>query len=573
MAIITTNPANCKDCYRCVRSCPVKAIRIHRGHAEVVAERCILDGECVRVCPQHAKVVKTDLAQVRAWLDRGEEVVASLAPSFVSVLDATFGQMTEALHRLGFVAVEETALAAKSVAEEHRRILAHADRPVIGSSCPTIVNLVERYYPHLVPLLAPVVSPMIAHAMALRSRLGDQVRVVFIGPCLAKIAEREREGIAQWVDAVITFNDLFVLLKDQSINPPNLIGANTPAMEIGAARLFPLGGGMLKAASLSSDLVAEQTLSATGLAECMAVLDQLDTSSPSAPVLIELLACPGGCINGPGHTGASSTLQRRQRVLAYAGVKGDESPKVPRPANPGEESGQLSCSFTPKPIGAIEPNEEQIHEILASIGKIGPEDELNCGACGYSSCRAKAIAVFHGMAEREMCMPYMRQQAESMANLIIQASPDGVVVVDRQLRIVEINPSFASMFACQRERVAGRLIGEFMDPEPFLQTFATQESMHLDLTVPSYGLIFRGTLFYVAHQGVVIALLDNMTQEVMQQRELDQVRSETLEKAQEVINKQMRVAQEIAGLLGETTAETKVLLTKLMRVMRGEGGA
>ncbi len=583
MGIITTNPANCKDCYRCVRACPVKAIRVRQGHAEVVAERCILDGECVRACPQQAKVVKTDLGSVKEWLRQGEKVVASLAPSFVSAFAATFAQMAAALQKLGFAEVEETAVAAQEVADAHRRILNQVDHPIIGSSCPTIVNLVERYYPSLVPILAPVVSPMVAHAKRLKGKMGNQTKVVFIGPCLAKVAEREREDLTGWVDGVITFADLFLLLKDQSIDPPNLSNANSSAPPIGAARLFPLGGGMLKTASLSSDLMAEQTLSATGLTECQAILDQLDRSLPAERMMIELLACPGGCINGPGHTGEGNYLERRRAVVAYAGprspetnthdsqqvVKHDVQDGAPT-EDPHCLPGHLACSFAPQVIVTSQPTDEQINDILASIGKIGPEDELNCGACGYSSCRAKAAAVFHGMAEREMCMPYMRQQAESMANLIIQASPDGVVVVDRDLKIVEVNPAFAHLFSCQRERVAGRSIGEFMDPEPFRQTCASQGSMHLDLTVPSYGLIFRGTFFYVAHQGVVISLLDNMTQEVTQRRELDQVRSETLEKAQEVINKQMRVAQEIAGLLGETTAETKVLLTKLMRVMRGE---
>jgi uncharacterized Fe-S cluster-containing protein len=218
------------------------------------------------------------------------------------------------------------------------------------------------------------------------------------------------------------------------------------------------------------------------------------------------------------------------------------------------------------------PDEEAIKAILASIGKVGPEDELNCGACGYNSCREKAVAVFQGMAEREMCMPYMRQQAESMANAIILSSPNAVVVVDHRLQIVEINPAFATLFSCQKEKVRGRHIEQFMDPLPFTQAMGSELPIHYDITINSYGLIIRATLFYASHQRVIVGLLTNVTQEVTQQRQLDRVRSETLEKAQEVINKQMRVAQEIAGLLGETTAETKVLLSKLMKVMRSEGG-
>lgn len=573
MAIITTNPANCKDCYRCVRACPVKAIRIHQGHAEVVSERCILDGECVRACPQHAKAVETNIAAVKEWLKRGEKVVASLAPSFVSAFSATFGQMTTALHQLGFTAIEETAVAAQGVADEHRRLLERADHPIIGSSCPTVVNLVERYYPHLISLLAPVVSPMVAHAMAVKGRMGDQVKVVFVGPCLAKIAERDREDIANWVDAVITFSDLFLLLKDQSIDPSVLEEANHLPEGIGVARLFALGGGMIKTAALPSDLMAVSTLSVTGLPECMTILDQLDAEM-AGPLMIELLACPGGCINGPGHTGEGTSLQRRQRVMAHADRETLERDQVGSMAVSAPAiSGHLTCCFASKSPAVLEPTDIEVREILASIGKIGPEDELNCGACGYSSCRAKAVAVYHGMAEREMCMPYMRQQAESMANLIIQATPNAVVVVNRELNVVEINPAFASMFACHREHVSGRSIDEFMDCAPFVQIFDSHQSIHVDLTIPAYGLILRGTFFYVAHQRMVIGLLADVTQEVTQHRELDQVRSETLEKAQEVINKQMRVAQQIAGLLGETTAETKVLLTKLMKVMRGEGGA
>ena len=574
MGIITTIEASCRDCYKCVRHCPVKAIKVTAGHAEVIEERCIADGWCVMVCPQQAKRAVDGKAQVRKMLDDGEQIAVSLAPSFVATEEfASPEQLVSALRAFGFTYVTETAEGAELVAQEHLRLL-NDGQPLITSCCPAVVNLIEIYYPHLIKYLAPVVSPMVAHGKLLKAKYGPEVKVVFVGPCLGKKAEYWRTEHRGVIDAVLTFTELSELLAEVEVDSSSLQPGVFDRVG-GQARIFPAPGGLAKTARLSTDLLAEEILTVDGLDEITAFLREFDQVKNSLR-LVELLACRGGCLMGPGLKSGLSLYARRERLLRYtqSGVNAQQQDRSPGEA--GKEAGldrsKLFTLYTKRQVHSPAPSEEAIRQVLAKTGKFNPEDELNCGACGYNSCREKAIAVLEGMAETEMCIPYMRAKAESRANLICSNTPNAIIVVDRELRIIEVNPAAEKKFQCRQEQVAGQNLQVLIDPAPFVKALETKQLVTGEVGYPAYAIYTWQAVFYVEPEDVIIGIFVDITREKEQRDKLTLVRGETLTKAQEVIDKQMRVAQEIAGLLGETTAETKVLLTKLIKLIKNEDG-
>lgn len=575
MNVIDTIEAKCRDCYKCLRSCPVKAIKVERGvlpnelHARVVAERCILDGRCVDVCPQKAKRVRRDLERVQSMIERGDQLVASVAPSFPAAFP-TFAplQIPAALRRFGFTAVEETAVGAELVSAEHARLAAETDRPLIASSCPAVVNLVEQHYPEAIKFLAPVVSPMIAHGRTLRRRYPGR-KIVFIGPCVAKHHEIEMPGLAGAVDVVLTFEELREWLHSAGVAPDSVPAEPFDGPRPDYARLFPVDGGFLKAAGLSADMLSQRVMVVSGIERCREMIEHF-LNDGDLPQLVEMVACEGGCIGGPLNSNPEDQYARRRRVLDYVEAQLTASKGSPVDASllPREA---LQRRYTDRRPVLPEPDEETIRAILAKSGKTRPEDELNCGSCGYTSCRDKAVAVFHGMADPQMCIPYMRQRAESMSSLIVGATPNGVIVIDGDETVLDVNAAVERMLRRPHQRCVGQKLAALIPPDNFRRVLHDKNLIRLEVDYPELDLCTHQTIFWEKEQQVVIGILADRTEQQKREAQLTKVREETLDKAQGVINKQMEVAQKIASLLGETTAETKVLLTKLMRVMREEG--
>ncbi len=567
MRIISTIKASCRDCYKCVRHCPVKAIKVTGGHAEVIEDRCIADGRCVTICPQNAKKVLEDKGKVKGFICKKEKIAISLAPSFVALEEFTdASQFISALHTMGFTYVAETAEGAEIVAKEHLRLISK-DAPLITSCCPAIVNLIEIYYPHLLPYLAPVVSPMVAHGRILKQRYGSEIKVVFVGPCIAKKGEYLREEYRGDIDAVLTFEELLEIMEEQG---DDYFTQKTGVFDGEGiwARAFPTPGGLAKTAELSTDLLAKESITIDGLEECIEFLDKFKDVKDSLR-LVELLACRGGCLMGPGIKSELSLYARRERLLRYSqnGPVEKAHKRVP------QYNLDLTTKYTKRARDLLfSPSEEEIQKILAKTGKFKPEDELNCGACGYNSCREKAKAVMEGMAEIDMCIPYMRAKAESRANLICGMTPNAIFVVDSELRILEVNPAAERKFLCQQEQVVGKPLEVVINPGNFEEALRTKSLVTGEVSYPTYGIVTWQAVFYVEQEDVLIGIFADITMENEQREKLALMKGETLTKAQEVIDKQMRVAQEIAGLLGETTAETKVLLTKLIKLIKNGDG-
>lgn len=555
----------------------MKAIRVTDGHAEVVEERCIVDGRCVTICPQHAKKVESGIPVVKDFLASRLTVGASIAPSFAAAFGSeSVGRFIAALKKLGFAYVEETAEGAEWVALAHQKLVKAGKSPVLASCCPAIVNLIEVYYPQLLPCLAPVVSPMVAHGRIMKKRYGAETKIVFIGPCIAKKGEIKEE--LSGIDAVLTFTELQEMLDEEHIDLAVLEEETFDGDRVISAHAFASPGGLARSAMLSTDLLSDQAVTIDGLEETIEFLDRFAEIKDSLK-LVELLACRGGCVMGPGMAGEAPVFARRNRLISYAGqrlrARGfSESafPSITELKPTGYIEPKLNRVYQDCGNQGVLPSEDEIKQVLAKTGKFTPADELNCGACGYNSCREKAVAVLNNMAEIDMCIPFMRARAESRANLVLKFTPNAIFVVDADLKILEVNPAAEEMFQCRQDRVLGNKLSTIMNPKHFEAALNKQGLVTGEVSFPSYGIIAWQAIFYVKKEDVLIGIFADLTKEKQQRERLALVTGETLEKAQEVIDKQMRVAQEIAGLLGETTAETKVLLTKLIKLFQNEDG-
>jgi len=538
------------------------------GHAEVVDERCIKDGRCVLVCPQDAKKIQNDLPRVQELLQGEDPVVVSLAPSFVAAFsEGTEGQVVAALKKLGFREVRETAEGAEWVAKEHARLLSEGRKNIISSSCPAINALIYKYYPQYISYLAPVVSPMVAHARLIR-REYEKVKVVFIGPCIAKKAEIEEEEIRGEVDAVLTFKELKSWFQEEHISLSTLEEAEMDASLVEWGRAFPVEGGLLKTASLDAGMLSREVMVITGIDRCRQFLEDLKNARTNFG-MVEMMSCEGGCIDGPVLQSLLSPYERRRKVIDYA-----EKAKTLSNLLPSRKIislPDLGRDFIPRPVPQPQVPEEEIKRILSLTGKFSPQDELNCGACGYNSCREKAQAVYQGMAEAEMCIPFMRAKAESFSSFLITVTPNGIVLVDEELRIVDVNPALRRMFGLTGKLIVGGKLDQIIDPSPFVEVLRTKKAITKEVFYPQYqNLYAQLSVFYLEKSQLLMGVFVDLTKEKEREVLMEQIKEQTLEKAQQVITNQMRVAQEIASLLGETTAETKVLLNKLMKILRGE---
>jgi len=560
MRTITTQLVNCQDCHRCVRSCPVKAIGIEKGHAKVIDEKCIFCGRCVIECPQKAKVVENQIDSVKAAIQEGKKVVLSLAPSFVaSFSEYSLEQLILRLRVLGFTAVEETSIGAQVVSQHYLDLLATSQTPIISACCPVVVNTISRYYPKIISFLANVVSPMMAHGRILKQKYGKDSFVVFAGPCIAKLKEQHGQP---YVDAALTFEQLKSWLADikaRSIFNDSPMGLDGLAYY--RDRYFPIVGGIIKSFA-EHDEMDIQVISVDGIDQCMELFEALQTGA-IAPRFVEALACRGGCINGPANASLLSLAAKKVKVIEYCHLG------APQRFSYKESDFDFSRTHEVVPISEKNPTDYEISRILHMTGKYNPQDEKNCGACGYNSCRDKAIAVFQGIAEVEMCIPYMRAKAESFANIIVDHSLHALFVMDHQCQIQQYNPAAEAMFNRTMKLSVGMNLSKIVDCSNFYEVARTgRKIMGKRVEYLQLGLVTEQMIIPVPKHGLLIAIIKDISEHEKQIQAAEEIKTQTVQKATEIITKQMQVAQEIAGLLGETTAETKGALLELIGLLK-----
>ena len=556
--------ARCKDCYKCLRECPVKAIKVVDHHAKIIESRCILCGHCTEVCPQNAKSVHTERAEVEKLL-AGGNVVASVAPSFVSSFNLQdFSVMKLALGRLGFADAEETSIGAREVTAQYRKLLESGTyKNFITSCCPAVNTMIELYYPKALDYLAPVDTPMIAHAKMIRKKRKN-AKVVFIGPCIAKKREAHESGV---VDGVLTFEDLAAMFADKGIVLDEI--ARLPEHTEGGvnrAKYYPISRGIIK--SFENYVDGYEFVAVDGTKKCKEVLENIESLSG---MFIEMNSCDSACVNGPCSLALKAgALKANADIRKYVNKDLQEHASA---AYVPETELDFTCMHERKRTEDFVPTDRQLQEILAKTGKTKPEDMLNCGACGYDTCLEKAWAVANGYANIEMCVPFMRERAESMSYEIIQTSPNGIVLLDNDLNIMEINGKAKELLGIRDYDVKGKGIFHYFNPTDFVLAVNDNKNIYnKKVFLEKTGNYIELTIIVLKDGKGTYAVMKDITQETKSEEQLDKVKLETLATTDEVIKKQMRVAQEIASLLGETTAETKVALLKLKKTLQSEDG-
>lgn len=556
--------ANCKNCYKCLRSCPVKAIDARDSQAKIIESRCILCGHCVHVCPQNAKSVHSDTSSIEQLLEKNKNgVIASVAPSFVSSFDvSSFEQLRYALKALGFTDAFETAEGAAAVTAEYKKLLESGKyKNLITSACPAVNRAIQLYHQDVLEYLAPVDSPMIAHAKMLRARY-PKAEIVFIGPCIAKKREAKESGI---IAGALTYEELAALFEKRKIklDERNVSAVSEQASAEAAAsalfaesdgmraKFYPISRGVIK--SFNSFPSGYEYIAADGVD---GLSDALDGIKNVVGVFLEINACEGACVNGPcALKRKGGVVEANVRVRNYTNRSS---------ADTVMQHPSLAAEYKPLRAGDRVPTEDEIRSVLASTGKTRVTDELNCGACGYSTCREKAWAVINGYAEVEMCVPYMREKAESMGNVIIENSPNGIIVCNSDLKISEINRRAETLIGIS----SPEYIFDCFDPTVVFKTAESGQAAYVEkLKLEKTGKFVDVNIVPLKKEKALLVVLTDITDKVNYDAELDKVKADTLNVTTTVIDKQMRVAQEIASLLGETTAETKIALLKLKDAM------
>ncbi|WP_041081674.1 [Fe-Fe] hydrogenase large subunit C-terminal domain-containing protein [Thermotoga profunda] len=531
MSLIISNEASCMYCYKCLRNCPVKSLSFSDGKTKVIEQECIECGTCILVCPQKAKSYLKHISQFEQIL--GKPFLISIAPSFFAHYDQPY-KVISLLKKLGAIVVQETATGAELISKEYENEFSNG-KTVITTACPVVVNLAEKYYPKVLDYLAPYVSPMTAHSILMKNRYGD-FPIVFIGPCIAKKNEKSN------VDIVLTFEELDEFIQKNKFKIDELPDDFPTPPYPHRARMYPTSGGI----NHTVNGEYRSHLSVEGLENISSIFSQIE--SVEYGFFIEASACVGSCINGPAIRKDISLLEKRRRIMNHIEkMKSMESKVII-----SHPSMNLSRTFHDKHVAPLV-SQEQIQEVLKSLGKDDPKRQLNCGACGYETCREKAAAVVLNRAEKEMCVTYLVDKLKAATNRVVEESPNAIII-------------YKDKSILYKNKAAEQLLWDI--PQQNLSDLLKQIASHPNQVyeIPSKGSFFIKT-FKLPQDASEVLLMVDMTKERQQEERLKIIKQETLNKIEEMLSKQMRIAQEIAGLLGESIAETKSHFVELRKFM------
>jgi Iron only hydrogenase large subunit, C-terminal domain len=551
---LQTKDSNCKNCYKCIRNCPVKSLKFTEGQAHIIHNECILCGQCYVVCPQNAKQIRNDLDKAKNILKSGKKVFASLAPSFVLWYDGkNIFDICQALKKLGFTDVNETAIGATIVKKEYEKMIEEGKSLIISSCCHSVNALIQKHFTDAINYLAPVVSPMMAHAISIKKENPD-AKVIFIGPCISKKAEADKyPGV---VDCVLTFEELDNLLSENNIT----VESNSISVEKGRASSFPTSGGILECMDKKDNF---NYIAIDGLQNCIDALREIEAGNMK-DCFIEMSACAGSCLAGP--------LMKRKKhnpiknLVAIKDYTGNQDFKT------NDIGDKKNKKFEFEGIAKTSFSSQAINEILRKMGKSSHQQELNCGSCGYDTCREKAEAVLMGKADLTMCLPFLKDKAENFSDTVINNTPNGIIVLNEQLEIQQINKAAKNILNLPENMdIVNSPVVRILDPVDYVVALEGGENVYdRKKYLVEYQKYVEETIVCDKEYQVIMIIIKDVSGEEKIRTQKESASKAAVEITDKVVEKQMRVVQEIASLLGETTAETKIALTKLKETLSDE---
>ncbi len=555
---LTSNTKDCANCYKCIRSCPVKSISFADNKAQIIHEDCILCGTCFLVCPKHLKIVRNDIDKVKKLIENNEKVIVSLAPSFVAEYkDSSLKALTKALKTLGFYDVEETAIGATIVKKAYDDMLDEKHDVIISSCCHAINLLIQKHYPDALPYLAHVLSPMLAHGKDIKARYGKDTKVVFIGPCIAKKDEADRND--EYIDAVLTYQEINEWLNEENIT----LEKDTMVDNVihSKARLFPTCGGILKTMACSNK--DYQYIAIDGIEASKKTIEDL-LKGKIHKCFIEMSSCQGSCINGPMvDTSKFGVVSSLLEINKFAG-KEDFDKQVLGDKDIAKNYNQIN-------VVHARPGENEIEDMLIKMGKADEKKRLNCGSCGYNTCKEKAIAIIQGKAVIDMCLPSLLEKAQSFSDKIVSNTPNGLMVLDEDLNIQLANKAMLNLIRMPNSKfIIGNNISSIMNPEDFAKALAGVKTVNKKVYLPEYEIYLEETIIYDNVYHIIIAIFRDITKHVIDSQKREEVLKKSVEIADKVVKKNMMTVQEIASLLGESAAETKVALSSLKDTLKDD---
>lgn len=554
---LESKTSDCKNCYKCIRYCPVKCISFANNMASILHEDCILCGTCHLVCPQHLKIVRDDVDDVKNLIKNNEKVIISLAPSFVSEYKyCSLKTFKDAMKKLGFFDVEETAIGATIVKKAYDEMLDENHDVIISSCCHSVNLLIQKHYPEALKYLADVLSPMLAHGKDIKARYGKDCKVVFVGPCIAKKDEADRNP--DYIDAVLTYPELNKWLEEENIviEKDNLFDN----IEDSKARFFPTCGGVLKTMDCKNKDF--QYFAIDGEDEVKKAIEDVIAGNVHK-CFIEMSSCHGSCINGPMVKNETSFISSYATINKFAGNK-DFDKQVLKSQDIVRNYNQISVLHAT-------PGETEINNMLAKMGKADEKNRLNCGSCGYGSCREKAIAIIQGKAIIEMCLPSLIEKAESFSDNIVSNSPNGIMVVDEKLDVQLINKTMCKIIGITDPRfVVHNNLSAIMNPEEFVRAMSGEKIVSKKLYLAEFDKYVEANINYDERHHIIISTMRDITSSVLDAQKRKEILEKSIEIADKVVSKNMMAVQEIASLLGESAAETKVALASLKDTLKDD---
>lgn len=561
---IFTKRHECQDCHKCIRECPVKAIRVQDGFSQVMPGFCILCGGCVVACPNSAVQVRPDLPLAQALVKSGRKVIASIDPSFIAQFPGiTPAQLITGIKRLGFFAVSETALGAQLVSAQIIELFGGKQNQIwISSACPSVVDFIAMYHPECQPNVIDVMAPALAHSKMLRAHYGEDIAVVFFGPCIA--IKKNSDLHPEVLNLALTFEDLERWLHQNSIFLADVEGRSSDCFEPELARdgaLYAIEGGHISSLRSDPRMQALQFMSFSGIANVQRALKDIPEWEPEHNIFMEMTACAGSCINGPKITSSTSIARRYYDVVQYA-RKANELPHI----SSSKAGLDVAWQYAKSPIEMKKYGEFPVREALRWIGQYSAEDELNCGGCGYQSCRDFAYALLSGNAERMMCATYTRKLAQKKANALLRRIPSAVVIVDEDLKIIECNANFTRLFPADETHYDLVNIATAHAALPFANLFRRVLESSEDIVshdIRSGRRILNTSIFTIEPNTVVGGIFQDITEPTFQKEQI-------IGRAQQVIEKNLKTVQQIAYLLGENAADSEVILSSIVSSFRPE---